>query len=262
MNLKNTIARILFFGILLGILMFIISKVFHLSKSTLFMALLISYVVFIMIVIPYQIRKRNLLNHKMELLLQQLYAGNIQHYITGMKQISENADNDYLKSILTINMSIGYTVLGEFKKANHYLEQIDASTIDKLGQMILYHNIALNYFWSGEIKKACVIMELHQNLLQKGLQYPYLKNSFSEAFALWRFAQGKREEAFVYLEDVINDKTAKPLQRQAVELIWAREKIADGQITPSQQMLQTILSETNMPYLKKEAQNILNTLKQ
>ena len=105
-------------------------------------------------------------------------------------------------------------------------------------------------------------MELYQNLLQKGLQYPYLKNSFSEAFALWRFAQGKREEAFVYLEDVINDKTAKPLQRQAVELIWAREKIADGQITPSQQMLQTILSETNMPYLKKEAQNILNTLKQ
>lgn len=262
MNLKNTIVRIIFFGILLGILMFIIGKIFHLSKNTLFMILLFSYIVFIMIVIPYQIRKRNLLNHKMEVLLQQMHKGNIQQYITGMTQLLENADNDYLKSILTINLSIGYTVKGEFKKSNHYLEQIDAHTIDKMGQMVLYHNIALNYFWAGETKKACVIMELHQNLLQKGLQYPYLKNSFSETFALWYFAQNKRQQAFTYLEDVINDKNAKPLQKQAVEVIWAREKIADGEIASSQQILQTVLSETNMPYLKKEAQNILNTLKQ
>lgn len=262
MNLKKTIVRIFFFGILLGILIFIIGILFHLSKSTLFMALFISYIIFIIIVIPYQIRKRNLLNHKMELLLQQMYTGNIQEYITGMEQFLENADNNYLKSILTINMSIGYTVLGKFKKANYYLEQIDVNTIDKIGQMVLYHNVALNYFWSGEVKKACVIMELHQNLLQKGLQYSYLKNNFSETFALWYFARGKRQQAFAYLENVINDKTAKPLQKQAAEVIWAREKIADGEIVSSQQILQTVLSETNMPYLKKEAQNILNTLKQ
>ncbi len=81
------------------------------------MTLFISYIIFIIIVIPYQIRKRNLLNHKMELLLQQMYMGNIQEYITGMEQFLENADNNYLKSILTINMSIGYTVLGKFKKS-------------------------------------------------------------------------------------------------------------------------------------------------
>jgi len=46
MNLKKTIVRIFFFGILLGILMFIIGILFHLSKSTLFMALFISYIIF------------------------------------------------------------------------------------------------------------------------------------------------------------------------------------------------------------------------
>ncbi len=87
--------------------------------------------------------------------------------------------------------------------------------------------------------------------ITKGLQYSYLKNNFSETFALWYFAQGKRQQAFAYLENVINDKTAKPLQKQAAEVIWAREKIADGEIVSSQQILQTVLSETNMPYLKR-----------
>lgn len=259
--MKKTISRILFFGILLAILMLIVGKVFHLSTNTLIFALSLSYFIFLIIIIPYQMRKRNLLNHKIEVLLQKMRNGDIEDYITGMKALLNEAENDYLKAILTINMSVGYTLKGEFEKANSYLDKIDASTIDKRSQMVLYHNIALNAFWAGETKKACVIMESHKKILQQGLESHYFKNSFSETFALWSFAEGKREQGFGYLENIINDQNAKLLERQAAQVIWAKQKMIDKQFEQAEQLLQKIVSETQIPYLKKEAEQLLHQLK-
>ena len=260
MNRKKTITRILFFGILLGILMFIIGNLFHLPKKTIYSILLISYIIFIAIVIPYQIRKVSLLNHKIEILLQKMYQGEIENYILEMGKILEHTDNDYLKSVLIINRSIGYTLKGEFKTSNDYLERIDKNSINKASQTILYHNIALNYFLLGETKKACTIMELHKEILQKGLElYP---DSFSETFALWAFAKEEKEQGFTYLKNVMNSKTAKPSEKQAVSLIWAKQKILDNEITEAKNILQNIVSESHIPYLKKEAENILERLKQ
>lgn len=260
--MKKTIFRVLLFGILLGILILIVGKVFHLSTNTLLFALSLSYIIFLIIMIPYQIRKRNLLNHKIEILLQQMHNGDIENYITGMKQLLKESENDYLKSILTINMSVGYTLKGDFEKANTYLEKIDANTIDKRSQMVLYHNIALNSFWAGENKKACVIMESHKNILQQGLESQYFKNSFSETFALWCFAEGKRKQGFDYLETIINDQNAKLLEKQSAQVIWAKQKMIDNQLEQAEQLLQKIVSETQIPYLKKEAQQLLHQIKQ
>ena len=129
MNLKNTIVRVLFFGVLLGTLMMIVGRVFHLSKCSLFMTLIISYIVFIIIMIPYQMRKRKLLTHKMGALLRKLDKGDIDNYIIGMKKLLNETEDKYLKSMLTINMAIGYTLKGEFAQANTYLECIDVNNI-------------------------------------------------------------------------------------------------------------------------------------
>ena len=93
MNLKNTIIRVLFFGVLLGILMMIVGRVFHLSEDSLFMTLIISYIVFIIIMIPYQMRKRKLLTHKMGALLRKLDKGDIDNYIIGMKKLLNETED-------------------------------------------------------------------------------------------------------------------------------------------------------------------------
>ncbi|MEY8320847.1 hypothetical protein AAK894_07140 [Lachnospiraceae bacterium 46-61] len=260
MNFKNAIIRILFFGILLSILMMIVGKIFDLSKTTLFMTLIISYIIFIIIMIPYQMRKGNLLTHKIEVLSHQLQKGDIENYIIGMKKLLNEIENNYLKSILTINMAIGYTLKGEFEQANLYLECIDIESIDKRSQMILYHNIALNAFWAGETKKACIIMESHKDVLKVGLESPYFKNSFRETFALWSFAIGKREQGFTYLENIINEETAKSLEKQSAQVLWAKEKIADNEITEAENLLKYIFDNTKIPYIKDEAKNILQKL--
>lgn len=260
MNLKNTIVRVLFFGILLGILMMIVGKVFHLSKGALFMALIISYIVFVIILIPYQMRKGKLLTHKIDILLRQLNKGDIENYIIGMKKLLNETENDYLKSMLTMNMAIGYTLKGEFEQANAHLECIDTNSVDKRTQMVLYHNIALNAFWAGETKKACIIMESHEDILKTGLESSYFKNSFGETFALWSFAMGKREQGFTYLENIIKDETAKSLEKQSAQVLWAKEKIADNEIAESEELLKYLFDNTKIPYIKKEAENILQKL--
>lgn len=259
MRAKKTIIHILFWGIGLGFIMLIIGYGFHLSKNTMFMMLFIGYLMGIGLAIPYQIRKVHLLNHKIEGLLQKMYQGEIDTYMIEMDKILEHTENDYLKSILRINQCIGYTLKGEFATSNDYLEKIDKHTIDKASQAILYHNIALNCFWLGEEKKACTIMELHKEILQKGLElYP---NRFSETFAYWSFAKGQKEQGFTYLEHVMHSETAKPFEKQAVILLWAKQKIAEKkQIAEAKKMLQEIIAETNMPYLKKEAQKILENI--
>ena len=262
MNLKNTIIRVLFFGVLLGILMMIVGRVFHLSEDSLFMTLIISYIVFIIIMIPYQMRKRKLLTHKMGALLRKLDKGDIDNYIIGMKKLLNETEDKYLKSMLTINMAIGYTLKGEFEQANAYLECIDVNSIDKRSQMLLYNNVTLNIFWAGETKKACVIMESHKDFLKEGLKLPYFKNSFGETFALWSFALGKREQGFTYLENIIKEETTKSMEKQSAQVLWAKEKIADNEITEAEKLLKYIFDNTQIPYIKKEAENILQKLNQ
>ncbi len=128
--------------------------------------------------------------------------------------------------------------------------------------MLLYNNITLNIFWAGETKKACVIMECHKDFLKEGLKLPYFKNSFGETFALWSFALGKREQGFTYLENIIKEETAKSMERQSAQVLWAKEKIADNEITEAEKLLKYIFDNTQIPYIKKEAENILQKLNQ
>lgn len=255
--LKKIIIRAFTFGLPLGLLMFVVGKIFHLSTVTLLWTLILSYIVFIAIMIPYYSRKKKLLNHKIDVLLKEMNKGNIEQYIEGMEKLFNEEDNAYVKAVLAINVSVGYTLKGDFEQAIAHLEQIDINSVDKRSQMVLYHNIASNAFWAGEIKKACVIMELHQNILQQGLQSPYFKNSFGETFALWFFAKGKREEGFAFLENIMQDKGAKALQRQSATVIWIKEKIADKQIEQALPLLNKIFPEIKVPYLKKEAEKLL-----
>lgn len=260
MDFKKIFFRILFFGILLGVLMFVVGKLFHLSQHALILALTIAYMIFIIIFLPYQYRKGKLLNNKMGDLMQKLYDGKTKEYIAGIKKLLNEMDNDYFKAILSINMAVGYTAEGEFEKAISYLENIDANKIDKRSHMVLYHNIACNAFWAGETKKACIIMEMHKELLEKGLEMAYSKNSFCETFALWYFAKGDRNSGFVYLEKILSDKYAKDMDREFAQLIWAKEKLADGEKKEAKTFLEKIFAETKMPYLKEESSRILKQL--
>ncbi len=260
MDFKKAFFRIILFGTLLGLLLLGAGNVLHLSQGSLLLALTAAYAVFVIVFIPYQYRKGRLLNNKMGNLMQKLYEGNTQEYIQGIKGLLKDTDNDYFKAILSINMTAGYTAEGKFEEAISYLEAIDANKIDKRSHMVLYHNIACNAFWAGETKKACVIMEMHKQLLEKGLESGYSKNSFCETFALWHFAKGDSKGGFDYLQRVLSDQQARDIDKQFAQLTWAKQKLAEGEKKEAKEFLEKVLFETKIPFLKQESNRILQQL--
>ena len=73
---------------------------------------------------------------------------------------------------------------------------------------------------------------------------------------------GKREQGFTYLENIIKEETAKSMEKQSAQVLWAKEKIADNEITEAEKLLKYIFDNTQIPYIKKEAENILQKLNQ
>ena len=64
----------------------------------------------------------------------------------------------------------------------------------------------------------------------------------------------------MYLEKILSDKYAKNMDREFAQLIWAKEKLADGEKKEAKTFLEKIFAETKMPYLKEESSRILQQL--
>ncbi len=52
------------------------------------------------------------------------------------------------------------------------------------------------------------------------------------------------------------------MEKQSAQVLWAKEKIADNEITEAEKLLKYIFDNTQIPYIKKEAENILQKLNQ
>ena len=64
------------------------------------------------------------------------------------------------------------------------------------------------------------------------------------------------------LENIIKEETTKSMEKQSAQVLWAKEKIADNEITEAEKLLKYIFDNTQIPYIKKEAENILQKLNQ
>ena len=178
MDFKKIFFRILFFGILLGVLMLVVGKLFHLSQHALILALTIAYMIFIIIFLPYQYRKGKLLNNKMGDLMQKLYDGKTKEYIAGIKKLLNEMDNDYFKAILSINMAVGYTAEGEFEKAISYLENIDANKIDKRSHMVFIITLLAMPFGQEKQKKPVSLWKCIKSCWRRDWKWLIPKTAF------------------------------------------------------------------------------------
>lgn len=91
---------------------------------------------------------------KMKEAIKILDDNKIDEYIKVVEQLSEKAKGLYLKTLLTVNLSVGYTELKDYKKALELLKSVSEIRMYGVLKMVHKLNLCCNYFYDGQIDAA------------------------------------------------------------------------------------------------------------
>lgn len=260
MKSKKDVRFLILNGLILGVVLFFVGEIFHISTGLILEALILAYVVFLGGTILYQYRTISHFNKKVRALSYLLLENrDVAGYLAGNKELLAETRKKELCQVIHMNISAGYSYQGEYEKANEVLLGVDKEILGRQNLAILYNNIAHNYFMCGEISRGCKIMEEQQFLMELARNMPAAKPSVCVTFALWRFSLGDIEGGFSYLKDAIaSAKLAS--ERQAAKMIWARQLMQNDKKTEALEMLRELDQQETMPSVALETKRLLEIL--
>ncbi len=260
MKSRKKLTILILNGVMLGLVLFFVGEIFHISLGLIIEALCLSYIVFFGGTMLYQYVTISCFNKKIQALSYLLLENrDIAGYLAGNKALLAKTRKKELRQVIYMNTSAGYSYQGEYEKANEILLDVDKEILDRQNLAILYNNIAHNYFMSGEISRGCQIMEEQRFLLEVAKSMPAARPSVSVTFALWRFAIGDEDGGFGFLKEAM--ECAKlPCERQAAKMIWARELMQRNKKTEAAEILHELDEQETMPSVESETKRLLRIL--
>jgi len=245
-------------GFVLGVLLVIIGETLDLPDGVLLRAMLLSYLVFMIITMGYNLFIVSRFNKRMKKLsLQLLEQKDTVGFLKKVAILLEETKDEGLRQVVLMNQSVGYSYAGEYEKANAILEELNKNGIIKPNLGIYYSNLAQNYFMNGEVGIGCHIMEQSRELMEAMLKVPTATSSVSVCFALWRFVMEDKQGGFDYLSKSIQS-ALYPCEVQLGKMLWAKE-LWKKKETKEEGIfiLQELAEEDTMPQVKKEVHLLL-----
>lgn len=106
--------------------------------------------------------------NKVKKLLNQLYEGESQEFIDGMKTLLKTAKGQTLRTILLLDLTVGYIEQERFRAAISILEKIpDKNLRHSVTKLVHGINLCISYAKGGQVEKAYALYDKNQALFQK-----------------------------------------------------------------------------------------------
>lgn len=176
----------------------------------------------------------------------------VDRYILEMEKLSNETKNIQNRKMLTISLAAGYTEKNDYNMAFHLMSSVDPVTLQGMGQVYYFLNLAIIKYYSGEAEEAKAIMELKENIFQNQENHPelgyyitttklyiyILKNEISKAKEYLNKAE--RLSKNPYMKDRIDFLKAAILMKEncTTEANIIIERLKESKQTP---LFQTIL---------------------
>lgn len=245
-------------GFALGVILVILGEVLHLENGILLRAMLLSYVVFLLITMGYNLTMVSRFNKKMNAMtLALLQKNDPAGFLNQVETLLAETKNEGLRQVILMNQSVGYSYAGEYEKANEILEQMNQNGIIQPNLGVYYSNLAQNYFMNGDVGMGCHIMQEKNPLMETMLHIPKASASIAVGFALWRFAVGDERGGFSYLRKSI-EEAQYPCEVQLCKMLWAKELWKKEETKEEGiRILRELAGEDTMPQVQKEVHFLL-----
>lgn len=101
---------------------------------------------------------------KMKAAAQLLKANRIEEYITKVESMRHRAKGRFTKSMLTINLSAGYSKLKQYDKATELLESISSMKLPGDFKLVHRLNLCLCYFYQEQTELAMTLYKSSQRI--------------------------------------------------------------------------------------------------
>jgi len=98
-----------------------------------------------------------------------LFISNKEVDLNKLEKVISNFPNKQLKCYFMVNLSLGYSIKKDYKKALELLEWIDTSKQNSKMKVTYYNNMALFLYRSGKKEEAKKILEENKELFDKYL---------------------------------------------------------------------------------------------
>lgn len=168
--------------------------------------------------------------NKMKEAIKILETGEPDEYINYINQLLQKAKGRYLKTLFTVNLSVGYTDKKEYKKAIELLESVSNNRMYGVLKMVYRLNLCCNYYYNGQGEKAKAIYQESLKIFKPFRETPMYggniavidifmeldNENFDLAEALLMIAKSKwnnprLQEDYLFIEETLkeNDKSSK-----------------------------------------------------
>ena len=165
-------------------------------------------------------------NKKMKEAMKLLEANETDEYIAYVNELLAKAKGSYLKTLFTINLSVGYSDKKEYKKAIALLESVSQSRMHAALKMAYRINLCWNYYYDNQREKAVSIYLESSKIFKKFRGTPLYggniavldmfmeleKENYELAAALLVIAKSKwnnprLQDDFLYIEKILKEHT-------------------------------------------------------
>lgn len=227
--MKRTI-KILGLGFLLGILLLIIKEIFKIDSDV-----LLSYywkigllVLFLILVINslYYIIYMNKIKKIMPLYTQ----GNYHQYIKEMEQLLEKVKGKTLKNILKLNISAGYLELGDYKKGQQIIDQIESENLkDKNLILVYWVNKCVVHFKLNEYDEYKSIFHEKRELFNKYKENPLYKKSINDLEIMYAIVNEDYKLADKLIEQSMDRWSDEKSRKEYIDLDLIVNKLKNNE---------------------------------
>lgn len=98
-----------------------------------------------------------------------LFLSNKEVNLKKLEKMINNFPSNQLKCYFMVNLSLGYSIKKDYKKALELLDKIDISKQNNKMKVTYYNNMALFLYNLGEKEKAKIIIEKNKELFDRYL---------------------------------------------------------------------------------------------
>ena len=214
-NRNKTLLFILLTGVVLGLLLFELQLLLDIPQDKiLYYYLRLAPAVILLCIginVLWQIffqRNVNALGKKY------MQTGDSDSFIEENRKLLARVHHPYNRSLLLINLSVGYSDKAEYAKAEEMLQNISVRHLKGKNRIIYFNNLAYFYFRLGKTEEAAALLDAHADDFRKFENDPLLGKHIAVNRVLRLLAEGGKTEAKEILTLLQKDNTDKRLQSE------------------------------------------------
>lgn len=168
--------------------------------------------------------------HKVNNLAAQLEGGHPQVFVEGMEQLRRTAKGQYLRQVLTLNLTAGYIETQQFDRAISILEEMGQKQRRNSAMAVTRCiNLYASYFKTEQYEKALELYQSQQPLLDSFRRHAIYGPHIAVADVMAALIQEDYPQAEALLHAAAQTKTTPRIQASLDQLSHTLEAMKAGQ---------------------------------